>query len=322
LSVQLHKILREYNRQVEELDQVRIRIGINAAPVFLVKDLLDRMNVWGDGIILAKRVMDVGNEDHILLSSKVAEDLMTQSEFNRENIHLIGEYTFKHDEKDVLYSAYGEGFGNSVSPDNKTMAAREFVSIAGKERINLAYYNRYENSVYFYDKRENLPSFSNLLSYARQKVIIAGISLPFDPASHRDLFIERLNQGMKATIILPDPNSRFIRSYQDASGIPGLKEQITKGLAEFRRWRDEEITNKDNLFVGAITSYIEQSVIIIDPEDNERALIQAEYHHTKDNRLRRFEIVFKKKNATAFNQYLIYYRSLEEKADDHQYLYS
>lgn len=313
LSVQLHEKLREYNSKLGEMDRIHIRIGINAAPVYLVKDLLDNMNVWGDGIILAKRVMDVGTADHILLSSKVAEDLMALSDFNRESIHLIGEFTFKHGEKDVLYSAYGKGFGNPVSP-GKT--AEEFWS-TNKERINLAYYNNYENSVYFYDRRENLPSFSNLLSYARKHLIIAAVSLPFDPASQRHLFVQRLNEGMKATIILPDPDSRPARSQE--GGDQGMKERIAIGLAELRKWR-EEISNKQNLFIATISNNIEQSLVIIDPEDNERALIQVEYHQTKHNRIKPFEIVFKKKNAAAFNQYFVYYRSLESKA--HQYIYS
>jgi class 3 adenylate cyclase len=311
LSMQLHQKLAAYNSQVAEPDKVRIRIGINAAPVFLVKDLLNRMNVWGDGIILAKRVMDIGSEDHILLSSRVAEDLMRLPEF-RQYIRCIGEYTFKHGERDVLYFAYGPSFGSPhpPGPDRERSIA--------KERINLAYYSRYENGAYFYDRSENLPSFSNLLSYARQKIIIAGVSLTFDPVSHKDLFIERLNDGMSAVIILPELESRFIPSYEKETRVVGLKDKLAGWAAEFYRWK-EQLINKNSLYVGSFGGFTAQSMIIIDPEDNDRAMIQVEYHDIRDVVQRRFEIVFKRKNAAAFNQYLMHYKSFEEKARPYLY---
>jgi hypothetical protein len=60
-------------------------------------------------------------------------------------------------------------------------------------------------------------------------------------------------------------------------------------------------------------------MIIIDPEDNDRAMIQVEYHDIRDVVQRRFEIVFKRKNAAAFNQYLMHYKSFEEKARPYLY---
>ena len=77
LVIQLHSKLRTYNRGKSDGDMLRVRIGLGSGPVFIVNDINGNQNVWGPGIILARRVMDVGDNSHILLSSTMAESLIT-----------------------------------------------------------------------------------------------------------------------------------------------------------------------------------------------------------------------------------------------------
>ena len=53
-----------------------VRIGLTYGPVFIVNDINNNQNVWGPGIILARRVMDIGDNFNILLADRLAEELI------------------------------------------------------------------------------------------------------------------------------------------------------------------------------------------------------------------------------------------------------
>jgi hypothetical protein len=118
LSVQLHSKLREFNaRQTNPDSCLGVRIGLGSGPVFVVSDVNDNQNVWGPGIILARRVMDLGDDGHILLADNIAETLANLKDDYKKIIKLISEsYTIKHGQSLRLYSAYSEDFGNPALP--------------------------------------------------------------------------------------------------------------------------------------------------------------------------------------------------------------
>ena len=74
LAIELHGKLAKYNKSKIPTETVRVRIGLHSGAVFVVKDILNNKNVWGPGIIIARRTMDVGDDGHILLSTRTAED--------------------------------------------------------------------------------------------------------------------------------------------------------------------------------------------------------------------------------------------------------
>jgi hypothetical protein len=85
--------------------------------VFVVSDINNNQNVWGPGIILARRVMDLGDSDHILLADNLAEALMNLKDEYRALIHPIStSYRIKHGQLLKLYSAYSGEFGNPRVP--------------------------------------------------------------------------------------------------------------------------------------------------------------------------------------------------------------
>ena len=116
LSTQLHRKLRIYNRGKSAEDVIGIRIGLGSGPVFVVNDIKDNQNVWGPGIILARRVMDIGDNFHILLADRLAEDLIALKYEYRTSIKPIADYKIKHGQKIKLYSAYSKEFGNPQAP--------------------------------------------------------------------------------------------------------------------------------------------------------------------------------------------------------------
>jgi hypothetical protein len=116
LAVELHKKLKEYNMGKFPEEVLRIRIGINDGPVYIVKGMSDSSNLWGPGILDARNVMDLGDDDHILLSSRTAEALWELSDEYRELIKPVHDYIMKDGKVILLYSAYGDGVGNPTMP--------------------------------------------------------------------------------------------------------------------------------------------------------------------------------------------------------------
>lgn len=115
LAIELHKRLNKFNKDKNLEEKVEVRIGIHSAPILLYKDILEKKSVWGDGIILAKRIMDLGSAGDILLSDKTADDLKQFDQY-RKVIDYVGEDKVKHGRPVKIYYAHGEGFGNA-KPD-------------------------------------------------------------------------------------------------------------------------------------------------------------------------------------------------------------
>jgi class 3 adenylate cyclase len=134
LAIELHQKLTEHNMSKEKVDVVNIRIGLSSGTVLIVKDILDRDNYWGEGIINARRVMDIGTDRHILIDSHLATDLRKSSDYFKSIIHPLGRYPFKHGQTGFVYSVYVDGFGNSNSPPVEPYKAKksytEKVSVA------------------------------------------------------------------------------------------------------------------------------------------------------------------------------------------------
>jgi KaiC/GvpD/RAD55 family RecA-like ATPase/class 3 adenylate cyclase len=117
LAVQLHSKLRTYNRgKNNNEDKLGVRIGLSSGPIFIVNDMNGNQNVWGPGIILARRVMDIGDDMHILLSGGMAESLIALKDEYRMMIKPLGKYSIKHGQTIPLYSAFSQEFGNSEPP--------------------------------------------------------------------------------------------------------------------------------------------------------------------------------------------------------------
>src|SRR6476660_5090038 len=95
--------------------ELRVRMGIHSGPVNEITDLNEQANIAGAGINLAQRVMDCGDDGHILLSKRVAEDLAHSRQWG-PYLHYLGECAGKHGVPIFLVNFYGEGFGNPELP--------------------------------------------------------------------------------------------------------------------------------------------------------------------------------------------------------------
>ncbi len=116
LAIEVHKALNKYNLQRRGKEKLLIRVGIDMGPVYFIKDITGDANVWGPGIIVTRRVMDLAGDMQILASSRIAEDIRRLSPEYKSIMHPIGDYSIKHGEQLNLYNIYGDGFGNKIAP--------------------------------------------------------------------------------------------------------------------------------------------------------------------------------------------------------------
>ena len=116
LAMELHKALNRYNISQRGHEKLLIRVGIDMGPVYVIKDINDMDNVWGPGIILTRRVMDLAGDMNIFASARIADDVLKLSAEYKKMLHPIGNYSIKHGEELQLFNIYGEGFGNKVAP--------------------------------------------------------------------------------------------------------------------------------------------------------------------------------------------------------------
>lgn len=168
LAIELHAKIRKYNSNVSDTEKIGIRIGCNNGYIFVVKDVFENTNLWGPGAILARRVMDLGDENHILLTSSLVNDLIEISEYYEKILHPIHSYTIKHNEEIFLFSAYDENFGNS-NPPKKTTSAKKNINddegiLCAKIIFNLKMPNDGNNTlnherVYYMSNKNSMPLY-------------------------------------------------------------------------------------------------------------------------------------------------------------------
>jgi serine/threonine-protein kinase len=133
----------EIARAVKNHPRIRLRMGVHSGPVDQVKDVNDRMNVAGVGMNIAQRVMDLGDAGHILISKRVADDLVQDSLWH-PHLHELGEIEIKHGAKLGIVNLYTEELGNPDVPQKfrqqgtkQKTSGVEPVAKPGKGRVAL-----------------------------------------------------------------------------------------------------------------------------------------------------------------------------------------
>ncbi len=84
--------------------ELQLRIGINLGPVRLVKDLNGQLNIIGDGINVAQRVMGFAEPGQILVSRSYYEVVSRLSKDYEKLFHYEGSRTDKHVREHEVYA--------------------------------------------------------------------------------------------------------------------------------------------------------------------------------------------------------------------------
>ncbi|HEX6719583.1 MAG TPA: protein kinase [Pyrinomonadaceae bacterium] len=104
----------EISRALKETE-IALRMGIHSGLVHRIADINTNLNVAGGGINIAQRVMDCGDNGHILLSKRVADDLAQLARWS-EYLDDLGEAEVKHGVRVHLFNLHGSDFGNAELP--------------------------------------------------------------------------------------------------------------------------------------------------------------------------------------------------------------
>ncbi len=95
-----------------------LRIGLHLGPVRVVTDLNDRVNVLGDGINVAQRVMSFAQSRELLVSGPLPACLAPITERRAGQFRFLGQRQDKHGRVHELYTVPHEPAGTSGRPDS------------------------------------------------------------------------------------------------------------------------------------------------------------------------------------------------------------
>ncbi len=114
----------EITAALKKHPEIRVRMGIHSGPVNRIADINQARNAAGAGIDLAQRVMDCGDEGHILVSRRVAYDLAPLRRWS-EHLYELGDCEVKHGQKISLVNFHSERAGNPETPQKVQRAIAE-----------------------------------------------------------------------------------------------------------------------------------------------------------------------------------------------------
>lgn len=136
LAKELHKKLKEYNSGKQWL-QILLHIGLHSQTVLNFKDLNDADNVWGDGIILAQRIMSKAPAGFILLSEDIGEKLAASEKYKLVIYHA-GFIQLKY-QKIFVWYAYDDDFGRNDISEIKDLNVQfsEFSAVVNQKHYKL-----------------------------------------------------------------------------------------------------------------------------------------------------------------------------------------
>lgn len=112
----------ELARLLRQTPGLSVRMGIHSGPVRYQTDIAGTQTVVGDGINMAKRVMDMGDDGHIVLSSQYASWLKQFDEW-APLVRELGQGVTKHGEKLELYTLVSDQFGRADASSHVRSAA-------------------------------------------------------------------------------------------------------------------------------------------------------------------------------------------------------
>jgi class 3 adenylate cyclase len=130
---------RELAEQIE--GNFAVRMGLHSGEVVRQLDVNGNMNVSGDGINVAQRVMDFGDGGHILMSLAYATELQRAGDPAAADCHDIGVASAKHEIQIHLYNYHRPAIGTADVParvrmDDRWIRPRELrLGTAGQSLI-------------------------------------------------------------------------------------------------------------------------------------------------------------------------------------------
>lgn len=114
--------------------KLSLRVGLHLGPVRMLKDLNDRVNVVGDGINVAQRIMDFSTANQIMVSRAYFDVISRISDGADSLFEFLGERYDKHQRAHEIYRLLDQpGARAPVSDEATTLLAADLPSIPAEE---------------------------------------------------------------------------------------------------------------------------------------------------------------------------------------------
>jgi serine/threonine protein kinase len=88
---------------------LQVRIGLHMGPVRVVSDINERVNVIGDGMNVAQRIMDFAQANQVLVSRAYYDVISRITDGTAELFQYMGQYEDKHGRLHEVYAAHHRG---------------------------------------------------------------------------------------------------------------------------------------------------------------------------------------------------------------------
>ncbi|MFN4351023.1 MAG: protein kinase domain-containing protein [Hylemonella sp.] len=127
------QLLRDLMRQ-KYSQKLSLRVGLHLGPLRMLKDINDRVNVVGDGINVAQRIMDFSTANQIMVSRAYYDVISRISDGADELFEFLGERYDKHQRAHEIYRLLDQR-GARLSPANDeatTLLMADVVPIAAE----------------------------------------------------------------------------------------------------------------------------------------------------------------------------------------------
>lgn len=115
-SEKVLSIATDIFKKLTQNNGIKIRMGITRGPNIRYLDLNENNNLFGFGINIANRIMNLARGNQILIHEDMAKDILRNRKV--EELTDVGEFPIKHGEKVRVFNYFKAGeFGNSDPPD-------------------------------------------------------------------------------------------------------------------------------------------------------------------------------------------------------------
>lgn len=200
LAIDIQRKLGLLNQGKDPQEAFTVHIGINYGQVLSTGD----GNLWGSGTIVARKVMDLGRENHILATETAAEKLL-ELKAMKNIAHPAGYYNIMHN-KIMIYSIHAEGFGNAspLRAESETVEAEKI-----EQKVILEIDERTHILRYVYNYLEELNDTSSpLLSSTKWSIVSRKQKFSLDDMS---LTAWDKDGELQYTVERDEPNAKDLR---------------------------------------------------------------------------------------------------------------
>lgn len=102
--------------QASDLPDLHVRLGINLGPVKILKDINNQMNLIGDGINIAQRIMSFAEPGQLLVSRSYYDIISCLSQEYAQLFHYKGARADKHVREHDVYAVENSGSRLAATP--------------------------------------------------------------------------------------------------------------------------------------------------------------------------------------------------------------